>query len=54
MSRCYANNLIEIGSHDFYDGADGEMEGAWGVDAYPPYIFVSGMKSGLWVYEMER
>ena len=47
-------NPVEIGSHDFYDGPDGQMEGAWGVDPYPPYIFVSGMQSGLWIYEMER
>jgi hypothetical protein len=52
-------NPFEIGGHDFFDGPDqtggdpfSGLQGAWGVEAVPPYVFVSGTGSGLWIYEM--
>lgn len=43
---------VEVGAHDFYDGPDSAgFEGNWGVDPHPPYVYASGMASGLYVYE---
>lgn len=45
-------NPIEVGADDFYDGPDtAGFEGAWGVDPHPPYVYASGIGSGLHIYK---
>ena len=50
----------ELGSFDFFTGPDSvggdpysSMQGNWGVEAVPPFVFASGMETGLYVLELK-
>jgi hypothetical protein len=47
----------QLAAADFYDEPEGSgpldsFAGAWGVEARPPLVYVSGMESGLWIYRL--
>lgn len=57
-------NPREIGTHDLFDGPDyvengdpfdsvsSSMQGAWGVDSDYPWVYVSTIEGGLYIFEL--
>jgi choice-of-anchor B domain-containing protein len=45
---------VSIGWYDTFPGATrGDFEGDWGVTAHLPYLYVSDISTGLWIFRLD-